>query len=169
MTCRVLHNDEVYNCTKRFYSWTDFGKRCCKMRNQKTEASRVACVPTDDEAMAEPHPNVLKHASTISPVASSTLIWSFITSPQAGAPTRPVPTEGSFLSKDPTLRGWLQCSTTCKDSNRTQAAISTRSCTMPQSYSFCELRYKQTMCRAVDAHLKNRSKSDALKFVNRGK
>ena len=30
---------------------------------------------------------------------------SFITSPQAGAPTRPVPTLGSFLSKLPTLRG----------------------------------------------------------------
>uniref|UniRef100_A0A1I7X2U8 Protein kinase domain-containing protein n=1 Tax=Heterorhabditis bacteriophora TaxID=37862 RepID=A0A1I7X2U8_HETBA len=35
-----------------------------------------------------------------------TLICSFITSPHAGAPTIPVPTEGSFLSSDPTLRGF---------------------------------------------------------------
>jgi hypothetical protein len=64
-------------------------------------------LPREDEAMADPQPNVLKHASTISPDDSSTLIWSFITSPQAGAPTNPVPTVGSFLSNDPTLRGLL--------------------------------------------------------------
>ena len=64
-------------------------------------------IPTEDEAMAEPHPKVLKQESTIFPVSGSTLIWSFMTSPQAGAPTRPVPTLGSFLSKDPTLRGLL--------------------------------------------------------------
>jgi len=39
-------------------------------------------------AIADPHPNVLKTASWILP-SSPTLIWSFITSPQAGAPTRP--------------------------------------------------------------------------------
>ena len=33
MTCRALHNDEVYNCTRKYYSWTEIGKRCCKMRN----------------------------------------------------------------------------------------------------------------------------------------
>lgn len=32
--------------------------------------------------------------------------WSFITSPQAGAPTSPVPTFLAFLSSDPTLRGF---------------------------------------------------------------
>lgn len=57
------------------------------------------------EAMAEPQPNVLNLTSTILPVASSTLICSFITSPQAGAPTRPVPTSVSVLGNDPTLRG----------------------------------------------------------------
>lgn len=67
--------------------------------------------PTEEEAMAEPQPKVLKQASTIFP-ESSTLIWSFMTSPQAGAPTRPVPTSGSFLSKEPTLRGLLKWSTT---------------------------------------------------------
>ena len=36
-----------------------------------------------------------------------------MTSPQAGAPTRPVPTEGSNLSKEPTLRGFSKWSTTC--------------------------------------------------------
>lgn len=45
-------------------------------------------VATEDAAIAEPHPKVLKTDSTIFP-SSSTLIWSFITSPQAGAPTRP--------------------------------------------------------------------------------
>lgn len=37
---------------------------------------------------------------------SPTLICSFMTSPHAGAPTRPVPTLGSLLSKLPTLRGF---------------------------------------------------------------
>ena len=57
------------------------------------------------EAIAEPQPNVLKQASFMI-LSSSTWICSFITSPQAGAPTRPVPTLSSFLSKDPTLRGF---------------------------------------------------------------
>jgi hypothetical protein len=42
------------------------------------------------------------------------LICSFITSPQAGAPTSPVPTLGSFLSREPTLRGFSKWSTTCR-------------------------------------------------------
>jgi hypothetical protein len=44
--------------------------------------------------------------------SSSILICSFMTSPQAGAPTRPVPTLGSFLSMDPTLRGFSKWSMT---------------------------------------------------------
>ena len=43
-------------------------------------------VINDEEAIAEPHPNVLNLTSLIRPL-SSTRIWSFITSPQAGAPT----------------------------------------------------------------------------------
>ena len=62
-------------------------------------------VASDDEAMAEPQPKVLNLASSMTP-SSLILICSFITSPQAGAPTRPVPTSGSFLSKLPTLRGF---------------------------------------------------------------
>jgi hypothetical protein len=42
----------------------------------------------------------------MTPVAGFTLICSFITSPQAGAPTMPVPTLSSPLSKEPTLRGF---------------------------------------------------------------
>lgn len=57
-----------------------------------------------DEAMAEPQPNVLNLTSSITPVGD-TLICSFITSPQAGAPTRPVPTDGSSFFNDPTFRG----------------------------------------------------------------
>lgn len=57
------------------------------------------------EAIAEPHPNVLNFTSTILPVLSSTLICNFITSPHAGAPTKPVPTFESVLGNDPTLRG----------------------------------------------------------------
>lgn len=45
-------------------------------------------VATEEEAMAEPQPKVLNLLSTIFPCAS-TLICSFITSPHAGAPTRP--------------------------------------------------------------------------------
>lgn len=62
-------------------------------------------VANELDAMAEPHPNVLNFASMILPF-SSTLICNFITSPQAGAPTRPVPTLSSFLSNEPTLRGF---------------------------------------------------------------
>ena len=57
------------------------------------------------DAIAEPQPNVLNFASIIFP-SSSTLIWSFMTSPQAGAPTRPVPTCLSFLSREPTFLGF---------------------------------------------------------------
>jgi hypothetical protein len=46
----------------------------------------------------------LELASSITPVGL-TLICSFITSPQAGAPTMPVPTS-SLLSNEPTLRGF---------------------------------------------------------------
>ena len=58
-----------------------------------------------DEAMAEPQPKVLNFASVMTPLAS-TSTWSFITSPQAGAPTRPVPTVFFDLSSVPTLRGF---------------------------------------------------------------
>ena len=62
-------------------------------------------VTSDDEAIAEPQPKVLNLASSMMP-SGLTLICSFITSPQAGAPTSPVPTLASFLSKAPTLRGF---------------------------------------------------------------
>src|SRR5271156_3333455 len=87
--------------------------------------------------MALPHPNVLNLTSWILWVCGSTWIWngdqsainfgycalhsegtairvgardctwSFMTSPQAGAPTRPVPTSMAFLSIEPTFRGFL--------------------------------------------------------------
>ena len=59
----------------------------------------------DDEALAEPQPYVLNFASWITP-SSDTLIWRRITSPQAGAPTSPVPTESSWVSSFPTLSGF---------------------------------------------------------------
>jgi len=65
----------------------------------------IHSVANELEAMADPHPNVLNLASIILP-SSSTLIWSFMTSPQAGAPTKPVPMLSAFLSKAPTLRGF---------------------------------------------------------------
>lgn len=74
------------------------------------------------EAMADPHPNVLNLASMIFPF-SSTLICSFMTSPQAGAPTNPVPTFLSFLSREPTLRGFSQCSMTWKCMNELALSI----------------------------------------------
>jgi hypothetical protein len=49
-------------------------------------------------------PKVLKQALVIT-LFSSTSICSFITSPQAGAPTRPVPTRGSDLLREPTFLG----------------------------------------------------------------
>uniref|UniRef100_A0A6B0U989 Putative secreted protein n=1 Tax=Ixodes ricinus TaxID=34613 RepID=A0A6B0U989_IXORI len=65
----------------------------------------IHSVARELDAIAEPQPKVLNFASTIFP-CSSTLIWSFMTSPQAGAPTRPVPTFSSFLFNEPTLRGF---------------------------------------------------------------
>ena len=62
-------------------------------------------VASELEAMADPQPKVLNLASWILP-SSETLICRRITSPQAGAPTRPVPTLGSLLSSVPTLRGF---------------------------------------------------------------
>lgn len=59
-------------------------------------------VAREEEAIAEPQPKVLNAVSTISPL-SFTLICNFITSPHAGAPTRPVPTFLSALSKLPTF------------------------------------------------------------------
>src|SRR5882724_4409398 len=64
-------------------------------------------VASEDEAMAEPQPKVLNLASSMMLVCGLTLIWSFITSPHSGAPTRPVPTSELLLSSDPTLRGLL--------------------------------------------------------------
>nr|CAH7764598.1 unnamed protein product [Callosobruchus chinensis] len=48
--------------------------------------------------MAEPQPKVLNIASLITPL-SLTFICNFLTSPHDGAPTKPVPTFGSFLSE----------------------------------------------------------------------
>ena len=56
-------------------------------------------------AIALPQPNVLNLTSEMVSVSGSTLIWSFMTSPHAGAPTRPVPTSLRVLSIEPTLRG----------------------------------------------------------------
>lgn len=55
-------------------------------------------VATEELAIAEPHPKVLNFDSVIIPF-SSTLIWSFITSPQAGAPTRPFKNNGKKQRK----------------------------------------------------------------------
>lgn len=53
---------------------------------------------------SHPRPDVQRPRVTVS--SGLTLIWSFMTSPQAGAPTRPVPTFLSSLSIEPTLRGF---------------------------------------------------------------
>jgi len=50
---------------------------------------------------------VIMREFSMMPLASLTLICSFMTSPHSGAPTRPVPTPGVSLVKDPTLRGLL--------------------------------------------------------------
>ena len=95
---------------QRFYFHVDYNSQDSGMVLFFENMPKVAFKdhsPTEDEAMADPHPKVLKQESTIFPVFSSTRIWSFMTSPQAGAPTSPVPTLGSSLSKLPTLRGLL--------------------------------------------------------------
>src|SRR6202012_3702719 len=69
-------------------------------------------VASELEAMAEPQPKVLNLASSMTWVSGLTLIWRRMTSPHSGAPTRPVPTSEEDLSRVPTLRGCLWCSTT---------------------------------------------------------
>jgi hypothetical protein len=68
----------------------------------------IISVASDDDAIAEPQPNVLNLASAIMP--SLTRISSRITSPHAGAPTRPVPTSLASTSdcdlNVPTFRGF---------------------------------------------------------------
>ena len=54
------------------------------------------------EAIAEPQPKVLNFASSMIP-ESLILSCSLMTSPQAGAPTKPVPTDRSSLSRVPTF------------------------------------------------------------------
>ena len=76
-------------------------------RASSTVLPRSHSVASDELAMAEPQPNVLNFASSMIPVAGFTFTCSFITSPHSGAPTMPVPTFGSDLSIEPTLRGWL--------------------------------------------------------------
>ena len=63
-------------------------------------------VTSEDDAIALPQPKVLNFASSTTSVSGFTRICKRITSPHAGAPTRPVPTEGSSLSSVPTLRGF---------------------------------------------------------------
>ena len=58
----------------------------------------------DDDAIAEPQPNVLNLASVIT-LLPSTSICKRITSPHSGAPTKPVPTVLLSLFNVPTLRG----------------------------------------------------------------
>ncbi|CAN7989529.1 unnamed protein product, partial [Ixodes hexagonus] len=74
------------------------------VEKQLTFLPLIHSVARELDAIAEPQPKVLNFASTIFPF--SALTWSFMTSPHAGAPTRPVPTFSSFLFNEPTLRGF---------------------------------------------------------------
>src|SRR5690349_24178006 len=71
----------------------------------------IHSVARDELAMAEPQPKVLNRASSMTP-SSLTLICRRMTSPHAGAPTSPVPTVGSSLSRVPTFRGFSAWSMT---------------------------------------------------------
>ena len=63
-------------------------------------------VASELEAIAEPQPNVLNFASSMTCVSGFTLICSRMTSPHSGAPTIPVPTSCELLSIVPTFRGF---------------------------------------------------------------
>jgi hypothetical protein len=70
---------------------------------------RLALEPFGGQArarIAEPQPNVLNLASSMTPVSGFTRTCSFMTSPHSGAPTSPVPTFVSSFGSDPTLRGF---------------------------------------------------------------
>src|ERR1700733_8236430 len=64
-------------------------------------------VAKEEEAIAEPQPNVSNLASSMTLVSRLTLICNFMTSPHSGAPTKPVPTSALLLSIEPPLRGLL--------------------------------------------------------------
>ena len=87
------------------WSFTGGKLRCFAISSFFIATASSMCCPCTHSvttlllAIAEPQPNVLKQESTILP-SPSTLIWSFMTSPHAGAPTSPVPTLMSSLSAD---------------------------------------------------------------------
>src|SRR5712691_819366 len=62
-------------------------------------------VASEELAIAEPQPNVLNSASSMTCVSELMFICGFITSPYSGAPTRPVPKFGSSFGRLPTLGG----------------------------------------------------------------
>src|ERR1700737_452773 len=75
------------------------------VRASSTVLPLTHSVASDEDAIAEPQPNVLNLASSMTLVSRLTLICSFMTSPHSGAPTRPVPTSALLLSIEPTFRG----------------------------------------------------------------
>ena len=78
------------------WSFTGGRLRCLAISSFLMLIASSTCLPLTHSvrtlllAIAEPQPKVLKHESTIFPFLS-TFICSFKTSPQAGAPTSPVP------------------------------------------------------------------------------
>src|SRR5216684_4511787 len=60
-------------------------------------------VASAELAIAEPQPNVLNSASSMTCVSELIFICSFITSPHSGAPSRPLPSFGSSFGRLPTV------------------------------------------------------------------
>src|SRR6266849_1280905 len=62
-------------------------------------------VASEELAIAEPQPNVLNSASSMTCVSELIFICSFITSPHSGAPSKLVPPFGLSFGRLPTSRG----------------------------------------------------------------
>src|SRR5713101_5107828 len=62
-------------------------------------------VGSEELAIAEPQPNVLNSASSVTCISESIFISSFITSPHSGAPSRPGPPFRSSFGRLPASRG----------------------------------------------------------------
>src|SRR5579884_2661958 len=127
-------------------------------------------VASEDEAIADPQPNVLNLASSITCVSGLTLICKRITSPHSGAPTSPVPTSWLDLSIDKSSQDvgtGLVGAPECGDVMRLQIKVN------PETQVIEEAKFKTFGCGSAIASsslatewVKGKTVSEALEIKN---
>jgi len=121
----------------------------------------IHSVATDDEAMADPHPNVLNLVSVMRPVSGSTWICSFITSPHAGAPTKPCGRKRGAVRRRERVRNQVGTGSRTERGarQRHESGVSLQFQHHPISYQGCQrsadsrsvqLYFRGTICSAAE-------------------